>query len=232
MNPFKWTCPYCNHDTTIAKENFLREPVTLSIENIQGNARTFTEFIVCPNPDCNEVTISLELYEVIKNGNLNPYYWDLGELVKSWRLLPGSGAKTFPNYVPKVILDDYIEACLIKDLTPKASATLSRRCLQGIIRDFWKIKKPRLVDEIEAIKNKIDPLTWEAIDSVRKIGNSGAHMEKDINQIVDVDSSESALLIELIETLIKDLYITKYERELRLKAIIEIKNRKQLEKKN
>jgi hypothetical protein len=58
------------------------------------------------------------------------------ERVQTWSLIPSSSAKTFPNYVPKVILDDYNEACLIRDLSPKASATLSRRCLQGMIRDL------------------------------------------------------------------------------------------------
>ena len=31
---------------------------------------------------------------------------------------------------------------------------------------------------------------WQAIDAVRSIGNIGAHMEKDINLIVDVDPEE------------------------------------------
>jgi len=39
----------------------------------------------------------------------------------------------------------------------------------------------------------VDPLTWEAIDAVRKLGNIGAHMEKDINVIVDVDPEEAEL---------------------------------------
>jgi hypothetical protein len=39
--------------------------------------------------------------------------------------------------------------------------------------------KGRLIDEIEAWKGLTDPLTWEAIDALREIGNSGAHMEKD-----------------------------------------------------
>jgi hypothetical protein len=42
-----------------------------------------------------------------------------------------------------------------------------------MIRDFWKITKPRLIDEIDALKDKVDPETWDAIDSVRKIGNIG-----------------------------------------------------------
>jgi Domain of unknown function (DUF4145) len=128
--------------------------------------------------------------------------------------------KVFPDYVPPPILADYREACLIRDLSPKASATLSRRCLQGMIRDFWGVKKARLVDEIEAIKDKVAPATWSAIDAIRKIGNIGAHMEKDINLVIDVELEEAALLIGLIEMLIHDWYIVKHEREQHMAKII------------
>ena len=110
---------------------------------------------------------------------------------------------------------------MIADLSPKASATLSRRCLQGIIRDFWQVKPGRLVDEIEAIKQKVDAATWVAIDSVRKLGNIGAHMEKDINVIVDVDPKEASLLVELVETLLREWYVAREERAARMAAIIE-----------
>ena len=130
--------------------------------------------------------------------------WQIGKELQSWTLLPPSAAKAFPEYVPKPIREDYVEACLIRDKSPKASATLSRRCLQGMIRDFWGIKGKRLKDEIDALEEKVDGLTWKAIDGVRKIGNIGAHMEQDINVIVDVESNEAQLLIGLIEILVKD----------------------------
>lgn len=79
--------------------------------------------------------------------------------------------------------------------------------------------KGRLFDEIEALEDKIDPDTWAAIDAVRKIGNIGAHMEKDINEIIDVDPEEAQLLIELIETLIKDWYIARFKRQEHLAKI-------------
>jgi hypothetical protein len=139
-----------------------------------------------------------------------------------WNLIPPSSAKVFPDYVPQPIRDDYLEACLIRDLSPKASATLSRRCLQGMIRDFWKIVKARLIDEIEALEDKIDAQTWAAIDAVRKIGNIGAHMEKDINVIVDVDPNEAQVLIELIELLVKDWYVVRHDREQRLESIVQL----------
>jgi hypothetical protein len=128
--------------------------------------------------------------------------------------------KVLPGYIPAPILADYKEACLIADLSPKASATLSRRCLQGMIRDFWGVSKARLIDEIEAIKDKVDNLAWQAIEGVRKIGNIGAHMERDINVIVDIDPNEAQLLIGLIETLVDDWYVVRYERQQRLTKIV------------
>jgi hypothetical protein len=122
--------------------------------------------------------------------------------------------------VPQAIREDYGEACLIRDLSPKASATLSRRCLQGILRDFWKANPGRLADEIQEVKDRIDPVTWDAIQAVRKLGNIGAHMEKDINLIVDVDSEEAALLIGLVETLLKEWYVAREERKVRMAAVI------------
>jgi hypothetical protein len=88
-----------------------------------------------------------------------------------------------------------------------------------MIRDFWGISKARLIDEIDAIKDKVDSLTWQAIDAVRRVGNIGAHMEKDINVIIDVDPDEAAQLIGLIELLLNDWYITRFERQERLKSI-------------
>ena len=46
--------------------------------------------------------------------------------------------------------------------------------------------------------------TWAAIDAVRRVGNIGAHMEHDINVIVDVEPREAELLIGLVETLFRE----------------------------
>jgi hypothetical protein len=139
---------------------------------------------------------------------------------------PNAKVKNYPDYIPEAILTDYRESVLIADLSPKASATISRRCLQGIIRDYWKVKPGRLVDEIAAISSDIDKTTFNAIDAVRKIGNIGAHMEKDINYIVDVDTNESKVLIGLIELLIESWYINRHDKEERLLLIKKIADSK------
>lgn len=96
-----------------------------------------------------------------------------------------------------------------------------------MIRDFWGISKKRLKDEIDALESKVEGTTWEAIDAVRSIGNIGAHMEEDINLIIDVDPDEAELLIGLIETLLADWYIARHNREDRMEKIKAVAAEKQ-----
>lgn len=225
---FNWTCPHCQRHVTIS-ETITEDRITLKHENADGRRTLVVNFIVCPNPECRKFTLEMTLFKSVHRFQDGKEI--LQEPIKAWKLIPPSEAKTYPGYIPKAVVEDYTEACLIRDLSPKASATLARRCLQGIIRDFWEVKPGRLVDEIDSIKEKTDGLTWQAIDAVRKIGNIGAHMEKDIDLIVDVEPNEAALLIELIETLIADWYIGREERKARLQSIVSISEAKEDAKK-
>ncbi len=222
---FLWTCPYCNRNATIISSNHSRNIFKFEHNNKDGDLLILTNVIVCPNSDCKEYAISASLYNAVFNHNISEWRCE-GQSLMNWNLKPRSQARVFPSYIPKAILEDYEEACIIRDLSPKASATLSRRCLQGIIRDFHKITKKQLFDEIEALKENIDPLTWQAIDAVRSIGNIGAHMEKDINLIIDVEPQEASALIGLIEMLLKDWYINKHEKEKQLREIVGISEAK------
>ncbi len=215
---FNWTCPHCERAVTISEGRTVEGESILHVANADGAKALKSKFIVCPNPECRHFTLSVALYSAIWNKSYGK--WLIGDHQQSWSLIPPSKAKTFPAYVPQAVRVDYLEACLIQELSPKASATLSRRCLQGILRDFWKVKPGRLVEEIEQIKAKVDAVTWDAIEAVRKIGNIGAHMEKDINIIVDVDPEEAQLLVELVETLLREWYVARDERNKRMSAIV------------
>jgi hypothetical protein len=227
---FNWTCPYCNREATITNSNYSQNLHLFDEDNKDGKSGIVTEVITCPSDECKEYEIKSALHSA--HFNSNGYQITQDSKRFEWNLKPSSLAKQFPIFVPQAIIADYEEACLIKALSPKASATLSRRCLQGIIRDFFGIKKGRLVDEIRDIQDKVDPITWQAIDAVRSIGNIGAHMEKDINLIIDVDPEEAQLLIGLIEILIKDWYIAKHERQKHLESIIGLAGTKAAEKKS
>lgn len=216
MKDFNWTCPHCERAVTISEGRITGDRHTLYIKNADGRRTLATTFIVCPNEECKKFTLTASLYESMPESQGER----LVEKLQEWALIPPSAAKHFPDYVPQAIREDYVEACLIRDLSPKASATLSRRCLQGILRDFWGVKPGRLVDEIAQIKDKVDPVTWDAIEAVRKLGNIGAHMEKDINIIVDVDPEEAMLLIGLVETLMREWYVAREQRKARMGAVI------------
>ena len=228
MDSFSWTCPFCHRTATIVEANYSsgvhfyeNKQMKDSFVGIQ------TEIISCPNTDCREYSITATLYNATRTSGPYGHNSIQGLPLKTWKLKPSSFAITQPDYIPLAIRQDYEEACGIAALSPKASATLARRCLQGMIRDFWGINKSRLVDEIQELKKCVDDVTWDAIDAVRKIGNIGAHMEKDVNIIIDIEPIEAQLLIQLIEDLFQTWYISRHGREERskkMKALAQEKN--------
>lgn len=230
INPMNFTCPYCGRPTTITEPNYFETGEEIDIATSQiGRVGYAVEAITCPNNECSQLYLKFKLIKAA-NSDTN-FSYRPGEVKNEWRLLPESEAKVLPGYIPEAIKNDYYESCRIRDLSPKASATLSRRCLQGMIRGFWDIKKDRLIDEIIELEEKLDPLVWESVDAVRSLGNIGAHMEKDINLIIDVDPKEAQLLIELIEQLIEEWYVQRHEKENklnRIKALAEIKKQEKL----
>ncbi|MGX4686322.1 DUF4145 domain-containing protein [Vagococcus sp. JNUCC 83] len=223
----RFLCPFCDSYFPIIDSTYREVAAASNIfkdEINSGNGRRYfpndeciVKFYCCPN--CNKTSIEL---------------LGKGSQVKDmcWNIQPDSNAKALPDYIPSSVKQDYEEACKIVNLSPKASATLSRRCLQGMIRDYWKVSgKKNLYQEIDAIADEITPQVKKVLDSVRQIGNIGAHMENDINLIVDIEPDEAQQLINLIEYLMEQWYIQRYESELMLASIIDINESKQEERK-
>ena len=229
MPSFAYRCPFCGHNATIGSENFTNTTSRFTDHNKYGPRAVTWTAITCPNPKCGEYTFRLWIREAVfdKLGN----YAGLGAVQHDWQLVPAADMKVLPDYLPVAVLADYKEACLVATLSPKASATLARRCLQGMIRDFWGVKPGRLVIEIAAIEEKVDADTWGAIEAVRTVGNIGAHMEADIDVIVDVEPEEAKLLIGLIETLVDEWYVAKHDRKTRLGKLADLAKQKAQAKK-
>lgn len=101
-----------------------------------------------------------------------------------------------------------------------------------MIRDFWQISKNRLVDEIDALKEMVDPSTKLVLDALRKLGNIGAHPEKDINLIVDIEPNEALKLLKFIELLMQKWYIERHENEQLLQDILDLDAEKQHQRKS
>jgi Domain of unknown function (DUF4145) len=221
-----WTCPFCHRPQVVSKAN-----ISISNHIIRvgyGDDAELTAFrsvaIACLNGECRKMSLTTALHG---RDDSDPIELSK-QALREWRLLPESFAKQQPDSVPAVLVNDYVEACRIRDLSPKASATLARRCLQGMIRDFCGISKATLFKEIEALREQLDAgdaakgVTHEsvdAIDAVRSVGNIGAHMEKEVDLIVEIEPGEAQMLIELIEMLFEEWYV---ERDKRTKRLAEI----------
>lgn len=188
------TCPYCN--TTYFDHDDLKDSNYGHFKNQSDMANYAVYLSRCPV--CEKICIEFLLYGDSWNGYFKFSY-------------PPASAMYLPDYIPQPIREDYLEAVQIVDLSPKASATLARRCLQGMIHDFWGIKEKNLNAEITKLKDNIPSKQWQAIDALRKIGNIGAHMEKDAELMVDVDPDEAKKLLKVIELLFKNWYIADHE---------------------
>lgn len=220
-----WSCPYCARAQVATDKNSKSLTGQYYVtDTALGNLAFTTNIAICLNPECLMPTISFKVNERAVHQNSHV----AGAVLHEWTLLPESTARPQPAFIPKAIREDYTEACRIRDLSPKASATLARRCLQGMIRDFCKISKARLIDEIIELRKQLDAHTAphgvthesvDAIDAVRSVGNIGAHMEKDVDLIVEIEPDEAQILIDLIEMLFEEWYV---ERDKRTKRLAEI----------
>ena len=105
--------------------------------------------------------------------------------------------------IPIVCKNEYNEAFLILKNSPKASAALSRRCLQMIIRNEENIKKRTLDEEIKALieLNKLPKYLADNLDYIRRIGNFAAHPNKSSNtaEIIDIEPGEAEWSLKLLE---------------------------------
>ena len=208
-------CPHCgtaSEASTLSEQDFL---------TYSRNARDLfhRNSIQCHTLRCADVKC--------KKSSLWISYCDSKMERQEVKLVPKSSAKPLPEYIPKGLREDYEEACLILEDSPKASAALARRCLQGMIRDFWKVKKRSLYGEIKAIKKKIDTDLYNALLGLKDIGNIGAHPEL----IVDVNKSDACHLVSLLKSLFDLWYVADHTKKECLSAVSLAAQRKKQEKK-
>lgn len=236
---FDWVCPFCDRAQTVVDSRMHQREYMLGVgESSDGYLMLQSLALCCVSKGCRKTSVHVLVYgEQIRSDGSRTGEIDPTDLRLSRRLLPEGKAKSLPEYIPEPLREDYREACLIRELSPKASATLIRRCIQGMIRDFCKISKKSLFQEIQALREAIDGgngprgVSYEsvdAIDEIRSIGNIGAHMEKDINIIVDVEPEEAQLLIELTELLFEEWYVASHKRQLRLDGVKALAEEKRL----
>ncbi len=117
-----------------------------------------------------------------------------------------------PPEVPEKFAGDYREACQVFADSTKASAALSRRCLQNLLRDHVGVNHGNLDGEIQQVldSGKLPTDLTEAIDAVRVLGNFAAHPIKSTNtgEIMDVEPGEAEWQLNTLEALF-DFYFVR-----------------------
>ncbi len=95
--------------------------------------------------------------------------------------------------------------------SPKASAALSRRCLQHLLREKGEFRKRNLDEEIQAaIDSKtLPPMLADSLDAVRTIGNFAVHpiKSKSSGEIVPVEPYEAERQLDTIEALFEHYFV-------------------------
>jgi hypothetical protein len=115
---------------------------------------------------------------------------------------------------PSEIKEDYEEACRVLPVSHKASAALSRRCLQAVLREQGYMQKD-LAQQIDALLNEPDPVKAiptalrQTIDAVRNFGNFSAHpiTDKTTLQVVSVEPEEAEWCLHILEETFDHYYV-------------------------
>lgn len=227
MNTTSWKCPYCKvYSAFTPSANQLATAQVCTTDFSEHGPEPGDTFQIgagvevreCQNDNCRRVSIYAKAYEEYYIPQYNGDDMETRDLTEWVQVFPQAVPDEIilPEYIPGKIRNDFTEAYLIKNISPKASVALCRYCVQYMIRDFWGISKGQLVDEIAKLEEKGGcPSSIEMLDAIRDMGNFGAHPERDASIIIEVDPEDAQLAIEITRTIIADWYIDKHEREKR-----------------
>lgn len=153
-------------------------------------------------PACHRLIFTLISYNAKKFGE---HYIPDGESSRALVRPKISLRPPIPSEVPEEFASDYREAAAILSESPKASAALSRRCLQHLIREKAGIKKKDLAQEIDELisSNNLPSYLSDAVDAVRNIGNFAAHPVKAVasGEVLPVEPGEAEWTLDVLDGL-------------------------------
>jgi hypothetical protein len=199
-------CPHCLHDVFpgTAVTQATRHGSPLLMHGAHKGERVDTQAYLQTCPNCSGLIVDL----LFKDTQCSIVY-------ESIRAYPRSGAyPPAPAQVPASIATDYAEANEVLPISAKASAALSRRCLQNILsahgftgRDLFK-QVEAVLAETDATKALPTGLR-ENIDAIRNFGNFSAHPISDQTtlQIIEVEPGEAEWCLELLVDMFDHFYV-------------------------
>lgn len=106
---------------------------------------------------------------------------------------PKRGIKSDES-IPKEIAQDYVEAVKVYDAgAPRATVAMCRRAIQAAAIERGANRDKRFMDQIAELREKaiISPSMKDLADTVRMIGNWGAHPQEDsIKEVTGEDAND------------------------------------------
>ncbi|MFH1147657.1 MAG: DUF4145 domain-containing protein [Pseudomonadota bacterium] len=136
---------------------------------------------------------------------------ELTEILSEQVIFPRASFKRIDPEVPDSLRREFQEACSVLQVSPRASAAMSRRLLQTILREKFGINKRSLADEIDEFLSSpaIPSYLSQEIDAIRNVGNFASHPIKNTQtgEIVDVEPGEAEWLIDVLEALFDFAFI-------------------------
>lgn len=186
-------CPHCQVE-------FHGNPNTILIgRDVDGTWASVRH--LCPA--CDHMTIELVCANTVNGAGNGRHFTGIKK-----EFIGYPATSTRPNPPPEVpteFADDYREAAAVLPKSPKASAALSRRCLQHVLREKAGVKRADLAKEIEEVltANALPSHLAQAIDAVRNIGNFAAHPIKGSasGTVVPVEPGEAEWTLDVLDGL-------------------------------
>ena len=196
-------CPHCLHQVTVAAD-------TINLVHDEAGKDHVATMWGCPNPECRKLVLMHRVGTIRVRGQGRAVV-DFIDAQPARLMVPRSGARPVPASVPNLIADDYREAAEVMPISPKASAALSRRCLQNTIRETKGIKKGSLEQEIDEViaKGMVSSALGEQLDAVRQIGNFAAHPIKSTStgDIVAIEPGEAEWNLDVLDGLFEEWFV-------------------------
>jgi hypothetical protein len=173
----------------------------------------------CPN--CQRFILELQRGRPAFNVRNEPD--GLSAIAESWVIHPMAPDRPVADEVPATMREDFQEACRVLPASPKASAALSRRCLQNLLRTKAGVEPSDLSNEIQQVLDSGTLLGDLAttIDAIRNYGNFGAHPIRtaDAGVIIDVERGEADWTLEILEDLFEFYYVRPVRQQARREAL-------------